>query len=227
MTVKEGIYSRKTIRAFLPERQIPEATIRELIETAGRAPSWASAQPWEVYVATGEKMKELVAAYQAEFQKGIPEKFDRSDVPGPGFDEWNDTYLCIENMTIWKENRLDVMGVTAEEYTQIMSGLAINHFNAPTCVFLCLNKCLTPYSYYDLGAFGQTLMLAATEKGIDTAATYASVLFGDVLHKVLDIPENINVVLGIYMGYRDPDNIVNKPDAKQMNIDQYLKIISK
>lgn len=227
MNIKEGIYTRKSIRAFLPERQIEEETIRELIEIAGHTPSWSSSQPWEVYVVTGDKMKELKTAWKAETLKGIPANFDRSDIPGPGYNDWKDAPLCVENMTSWKDNRLEGMGVTNEEYSQILTGLFTNHFDAPTCVYLCLNKSLTPYSYYDLGAFGQTLMLAATEKGIDTFAAYSPVMFGDLLHKELGIPENTNIVLGIYMGYRDMDNNVNNPDAKQMNVDKYLKIISK
>ena len=103
----------------------------------------------------------------------------------------------------------------------------MNHFDAPTCVCLCMNKSLSSYSFYDLGAFGQTLMLAATEKGIDTMPAYNPVIFGDLLHKELGIPENTNIVLGIYLGYRNPDHIVDKPYAKQMNIDQYLHILSK
>ncbi|MBE5982662.1 nitroreductase [Lacrimispora sp. AGF001] len=227
MNVKEGIFTRRSTRAFLADRQIAEETIRELIEIAGHSPSWSSSQPWEVYVVTGEKMKNLKEAWKAETLKGIPEHFDRSDIPGPGFDDWKEAPLCVENMAIWKENRLNVMGVTKEEYGQILSGLFLTHFDAPTCVYLCLNKSLSEYSYYDLGAFGQTLMLAATERGIDTMAAYSPVMFGDLLHEELGIPENTNIVLGIYMGYRDPDHFVNKPDAIQMDLDKYLKIITK
>lgn len=226
MNVIEGIYARRTTRAFLRDRDIPEEVIRELVEIAGRAPSWASAQPWEVYVATGKKMDEIRDAYAYELTNNFSGKFEFSDIPGPGFDDWEDTPLCVENMAIWKKNRLDVMGVTNEEYGNIMGGLTMCQLNAPVCVFLCLNKSLTPYSFYDLGAFGQTLMLAATEKGIDSAATYLSVLFGDVLHKSLGIPDNTNVVLGISLGYADKEHIINKPDAKQMAVDQYLKIVS-
>ncbi len=226
MTVKESIYARKSTRVFLPDRQVPEETIRELIETAGRAPSWCSSQPWEVYVVTGEKMKELKAAWKAESLKGVPQSFDRSDVPGPGFDDWNDAPLCLENMTIWKENRLESMGVSGEEYHHLLTDLFINQFDAATCVYLCMNKSLSPYSFYDLGAFGQTLMLAATEKGIDSFAAYSPVIFGDLLHKELGIPENTNIVLGIYLGYKNPGQLVDKPDAKQMSLDKYLHIFS-
>ncbi len=226
MNIKEGIYTRKSIRAFLPERQIQEETIRDLVEIAGHAPSWSSSQPWEVYVATGEKMKQLKIALKEEMLKGIPKNFDRSDIPGPGYDDWKNTPLCVENMTRWKENTLEGMGISKEEYNELISGLFMNYYDAPTCVYLCLNKNLTTYSYYDLGAFGQTLMLAAAEKGIDTLAAYSSVMFGDLLHKELGIPESTNIVLGIYMGYRDPENNINKPGVRHMNVDQYLKIIS-
>ena len=62
------------------ERQIPEETIRELIETAGRAPSWCSCQPWEVYVVTGDKMGSYCGGIPSSSNRTVHESFWCTDL---------------------------------------------------------------------------------------------------------------------------------------------------
>ena len=45
--VDAAITSRRSIRAFLPT-PVPEATVREILEVASRAPSGTNTQPWKV-----------------------------------------------------------------------------------------------------------------------------------------------------------------------------------
>lgn len=85
MNVKEAINTRKATRVMLPD-SISDTTIRELIKTAGRTPSWANSQPWEVYVVTGEKLESLKMHWKKECAHGIPTV--RPDVPAPSHEEW-------------------------------------------------------------------------------------------------------------------------------------------
>ena len=55
MELREAIHHRRTVRAFLPD-PVSEDTVKELISDALWAPSWKNAQPWELLVATGEKL---------------------------------------------------------------------------------------------------------------------------------------------------------------------------
>jgi nitroreductase len=226
MNTIEAIYARKSMRAFIPEKTVDEAVVRELVEIAGRAPSWSSSQPWEVYVVTGKKLETLKSLWRQEMAAGMPANFNRSDIPGPGYDDWKDMPKCVQNMVRWKENRVEVTGLSNDEHGQLIGQGIANFFDAPACVYLCLHKSLSYYSYYDLGAFGQTFMLAATAKGLHTLPAYGPALFADIAHKEIGIPDNLNIVLGIYIGHANLDHIMNKPNAEHMTPDQYLTIVS-
>ncbi len=54
--VDAAIVSRRSVRGFRPD-PVPEATIRELIALAGRAPSGSNIQPWKVHVVTGARSR--------------------------------------------------------------------------------------------------------------------------------------------------------------------------
>ena len=58
MDVREAAESRFSCRAFL-DTPVPEATVREILERAGRAPSGGNVQPWNVHVLTGAPLAEL------------------------------------------------------------------------------------------------------------------------------------------------------------------------
>jgi len=49
----EVIRQRRSVRAFKPD-PVPLALVRELLESASKAPSGTNVQPWKVYVAAGE-----------------------------------------------------------------------------------------------------------------------------------------------------------------------------
>ena len=65
-SVDEAIRSRRSVRAFA-NQAVDEKTIREILETAARAPSGTTTQPWQVYVLCGrakeQLSKKILAAY--------------------------------------------------------------------------------------------------------------------------------------------------------------------
>jgi hypothetical protein len=72
MDVRDAVASRYSCRAFLPI-PVPEATVREIIERAARAPSGGNLQAWRVYVISGarvEALKALLAPRMGELPKG-------------------------------------------------------------------------------------------------------------------------------------------------------------
>ena len=52
MDVIEAIGKRKSVRAFTPD-PVSLDMLKEIVEQALRAPSWANTQPWEFAVVTG------------------------------------------------------------------------------------------------------------------------------------------------------------------------------
>lgn len=82
-------------------------------------------------------------------------------------------------------------------------------FYAPCAVYICMDRRLPAWSYYDIGAFSQSFMLSATEHGLATipAAVFAG--YPDLVRRVLDIPEEKAVIIGIGVGYPDMTVKVN------------------
>ncbi len=74
-------------------------------------------------------------------------------------------------------------------------------FHCGAAVYLTIAKGSPDWAAYDLGAFGQTLMLSAKSRGIDSIPAYAFVKFPEVVRRHLGIPEDEIVFLGIGLGY--------------------------
>lgn len=219
MNVKEAINTRKATRAML-SNPISEVTITELIEMAGKAPSWANSQPWEVYVVTGEKLVNLKMRWKKEFSQGIPPA--RPDISAPGHTDWDKVVRCRENMIQRKKHCLEKMDISGEQHDKYIMDLMINFYNAPVCIYLGLHQSLGAYSFYDIGAYSQTLMLAATERGIQSMPAFSLVYFGDILHEELNIPDDISLFMGIGLGYADDSHIMNKPNSERLHSEQFM-----
>ena len=71
MDVLEAVASRYSCRAFLPT-PIPEATIRDIVERAARAPSAGNMQPWRVYALAGKRVEELKALLAPRMATELP-----------------------------------------------------------------------------------------------------------------------------------------------------------
>ena len=71
-----------------------------------------------------------------------------------------------------------------------------NLYYAPMVVYFTLNKGYIPYSVYDLGGFGMSLMLAAIDYGVDSLVAYSLVTYPDVLRKYLKVPDDEDIIVG-------------------------------
>ncbi|MBV8837318.1 MAG: nitroreductase family protein, partial [Alphaproteobacteria bacterium] len=71
MDVRDAIASRYSCRAFLPD-PVPEATVRDILARAARAPSGGNLQPWLVHVIAGARIEELKALLRPRFASELP-----------------------------------------------------------------------------------------------------------------------------------------------------------
>lgn len=197
MTVKEALNQRFSCRVFL-DTPVEQKLLDDIFQDAFRTPSWANSQPWDVYVAGKEQMKAIVQGMNDCRKQRVHTSLDLpfqgvwSQEARKHMDQFFDeVYACEErrNLDFTMQNR--------------------NLFYAPCTVFLCMEKGLSAWSYYDIGAFSQSLMLSATEHGLATipAAVFAG--YPDLIRQVLDIPEHKAVLIGIGIGYPDLDVKVN------------------
>ncbi|HMK36051.1 MAG TPA: nitroreductase [Desulfomonilaceae bacterium] len=200
MQFDEVIHGRRSIRAFLPDA-VPREKISKIVDLARWAPSWGNTQPWELVVADGEKAKQLAELFEEEGRKGVP---PRSDIQMPG--EFPDV-LKKRYMGLGKA-LLAFMGVDRDDKeARVRHYLNMyKFFGAPAVVYFVIDGRLNvPYACLDIGSIATTLCYAAVQEGLGTIYLAASMHFPDVVRKVLAIPDDKKVVIGVALGYPHPD----------------------
>lgn len=213
METKEAINNRKSTRAFL-DQEISKETVQELLNLAKQAPSWVNSQPEHVYAVSGEKLAELRKAYNEAGQAG--EKGD-PDVPVKPRNEWAEQGQA--NMKEWNDNLPKVLG---ENWSTIMGDHSNVLYNVPNLLIMTLPKGYSDWSLYDLGAFGQNFITAATDKGLSTMTAYQFIKYPKILRKVLNIPDDEVVVIGIGFGHADPNDQMNQITSTRMPLEKFV-----
>lgn len=196
--VIQALHERRSARAFLP-KAVDRDELETILEAAVRAPSWGNSQPWEVFVARGDALARIREGYRERYERNAPAV---SDIPHPS--EWTEAIRERQ-----KRLRPDMLRDCGEEATSQFVPLNQALFDAPVVVYLCMDRVLSEWSMYDLGAFSQSLMLAALDRGLSTIPAVMLVRYADVLRRELGIPDNLKVVMGIAVGYADGGNRIN------------------
>jgi len=209
--------SRKTIRKYI-NKPVDKETLVKILEDATEAPSWANSQPWELYVAAGEPLEQLRAAYLESFEKGDPGNLD---IPAPK--AWPD--YIQDRMSKSAEKMFHAMGIAREDQEARKENWRNNFkfFDAPVAVFLCMDASLTEWSILDLGHFSASLMLAAKAHGLDSTPAASSVSYPQHIRRILDVPDNQKIVVGIMLGYADESHPYNKPDSSRVPLEEVVR----
>lgn len=216
MNVTEAVATRTSIRAFLPKA--PDAVVvRQILQTAARSPSGGNLQPWRVYALTGKPLADLKADVAANPFGETPEY----DVYPPNlwdpfrtrrFENGEDLYRSI--------------GIPREDKAARLRQLARNGelFGAPVGLFFCLDRKLGPPQWSDLGMYMQTVMLLATERGLDTCAQEYWARYPLTVAKHLGLPADHMLFSGMAMGWRDPEAPINTLRSQRDDFDLWAEM---
>ncbi len=204
MNIIEALNSRYTCRAFKPE-SVPMDTVIKILEAANRTPSWGNTQPWNIYVAAGDVLEDLRKGFMERLAQRVA---GETDLPVP--QEWPEA-LKQRYVTVSKE-RYDLLSQELEKDAIVSAVLGSNYrfFDAPVVIYICMDRNLTSYSMFDLGALSQSIMLAAEEYGLNTAPAIMLVQYPELIRQALAIPEEQAIVIGIALGYGDSSSIYNQ-----------------
>jgi len=197
MTVKEAMFARRSMRDFLP-KPVSRELLAEIFEAAVRTPSWANSQPWEVFVATGETLERIREGYRHAYEDKVT---TATEMTRP--DKWP------ESAKARQKGLHPGMVRDCGEDVKLFGALNQCIFNAPAVIYLCMDDMLEHWGLYDIGAYSQSIMLLAAEKGLGTIPAITTVLYPQILRKEMEIPENFKIVLGIAIGYTNEENGIN------------------
>ncbi|MFN3521076.1 MAG: nitroreductase [Phenylobacterium sp.] len=201
MNVTDAVAARISIRAFKPD-PVPGPLVREILEAAARAPSGGNLQPWRVYALAGAPLDALKAAVAAN-PMGEPPEYD---VYPPNL--WDPLrtrrFECGEDLYA-------TIGVPREDKPARLRQLAKNGelFGAPVGLFFCIDRRCGPPQWSDVGMYMQTVMLLATERGLDTCAQEYWARYPKTVARAVGLPDDHMLFSGMALGWRDPDAPIN------------------
>lgn len=211
MELKDDLKKRHSVRAFMNEA-VPADTIKDILRNAQLAPSWVNSQPYKIYLAMGKtltKIRHSYAQLSAEGQKG------NSDVPVMSRRLWSKQ--AQSNMAKWSQE-------IPEEAAKAMGPNSAQLYYAPAVIYLTLPQGYSAWSLYDLGAFGENIVLGATDHGLASMTAYQLIKYPQVLRQELNIPDDERIIIGIALGHEDQKDVVNQITSTRMNLDDILKI---
>jgi nitroreductase len=204
VSVTDALNTRITVRDFL-DTPVPQDVLEGLFETARRTPSGGNLQPWRVHVMTGDALDAFRGECLSKLMQGHMEEQTYPAYPSP----------LWEPQRSWRyklgEEMYGMLGIAKDDKPGRMKWLANNvrFFGAPVGIIITGNVKLDMPQHLDVGIYLQTLMLLAREAGLHTAPQGWWRSWPDTARKHLDYPEDETVLVGMSLGYGNPDAPVN------------------
>jgi nitroreductase len=217
MDLFQAIQNRRSCRDFLPD-PVPRELIRELLSWAGKAPSAINVQPWEFVVVSGRERERLVRRIlQAHREKQVS--------CGAG------TSRPLPEPWIGRQRRLFAgMKPIAEQ-----GSLDLNHFigegscrfyDAPAVIFVFLDRLFPGSRMVCAGMALGYFLLAVQAKGLGTCPIGLINAYEEEIKEQLNVPEDKQLLLGIALGYPDPQAPLNQFKSDRDDIEGMIRWIA-
>ena len=217
--VDTAITTRRSIRAFLPT-PIPDATIRELLEVAARAPSGTNTQPWKVHVLTGAARRRFSDAILAAYNDPV-ERAQHAEEYDYYPREWISPYIDRRRKVGWDLYGLLEIGKTEKDKMHAQHGRNYDFFDAPVGLIFTIDRILATGSWLDYGMFLENIMVAARGRGLDTCPQAAFTQFHRVIKRELALGDHEMVVCGMALGVADDAAVANRLTTARAAVDEF------
>jgi nitroreductase len=211
---------RYSARAFLPT-PVPQETIRRILDTAQRTPSWCNTQPWQVMVTTTPAATERFReALWARVQSGAPAA---PDYPFPP-----------EYVGEHRERRkhcgvalYSALGITREDKAGAAEQTLRNFrlFDAPHVALVLCHQSLGFYGGVDCGLYIQSFMLAALNEGVHSIAQAALAMHPQFVREYFGVSDDYRLLFGCSFGYADQSHPVNGFRTERAAIEENVRFI--
>jgi nitroreductase len=217
MDVFEAVASRYSCRAFLPT-PVPEATVRDILERAARAPSGGNLQPWRVHALAGQRLEALRIIVRSRFDE-LP-RFEGAeyDIYPRDLKEPYEGRRRQSGVMLYQS-----IGVTREDRAGRYQQYARNFlfYDAPVGLFFSIDRSMGPPQWSDLGGFLQTVMLLARGCGLHACAQEAWTHLHKTLTSFLDLPPEFMIFCGMALGQADESAPINSWRSPRAPLDSY------
>lgn len=210
MDVIAAINERSSIRCF-SSKPVQRVLVERLLDSARRAPSASNQQPWQFVVVTGEIKDRLASVLLAEHKKR-GRHYDPSrgkTVPGLYVER---TRKLLKNL----RSHLDPLNLQAVPFLEEGS---LTFYGAPVFILVAMDKAHNPSKLVDIGCAVENICLAAHAQGLGTCIIALILMFGDIIREQLSLPEEMEAVAGIALGYPDRESAINRFRAPKEDLD--------
>ena len=227
--------SRRSIRAF-SDKKVEQNILDEILREALESPSSSNTQPYKLAVATGDTCTALGKALLSNYQESnkiqkqpLPLKvisaITSDALPDSDFKPMLGKYPGIfqKRRTETGMGLYEVLGIGRKDKKARDEQMARNFtfFDAPVAIFLFIHPGMKHTALLDAGMMMQSLMLAATNKGLGSCAQGALGIWRSPIDKHFNIPKDYKLVCGLALGYPE-DNKVNSYRPKKIDLDELL-----
>ena len=219
--VDEALTSRRSVRAFLPT-PVGDATIRDILAVAARAPSGTNMQPWKAYVVQGEKKQALS---EAILNSGMrPEKIAWDEYKYYP-DQFFEPYLTRRRAVGFALYSLLGIGRRDVEKMRAQHDRNFTFFDAPVGMIFTIDRRLNMGSWVDHGMFLQSIMIAARGRGLHTCPQAAFAPYHRQIRPLLSIPDEEIIVCGMALGYEDESKPENQLRSERAPLEEFVTFV--
>jgi nitroreductase len=215
MDLWSALKERRSIRVFKPD-SVPRALIEKIISAATEAPSSSNMQPWEFVVVAGKERDRLgqilVGAFTSEGKD-----YDFEGDKGKPFPE----KILQRRWAFYDElfQKAKEKGLDPKKFLQEGT---YNFWGAPVVVFAFIDETMGKRFVFDIGAAVENLLLAAQAEGLGTHLVRLIVKFEDKIKETLRLPLGKSLVIGICLGYPDPNALINQYKPKRTSLGEIV-----
>jgi nitroreductase len=206
MNFKEISENRRAINFFDPDKDVPETFLRQVLETATKAPSSFNLQPWNLIVLRDKEKKEKLKALawgQPKVAEAPVVLIFLADKNG-----WQEGHPTVEKN--WQE-MVKAGSMKAEQRDWFL--------NAAKSLYGWNTDANLAFAAKNTGFFAMSVMYAATSLGLESHPMDG--FDHEAVRKAFNIPDNFWVPLLLAIGYRKP-GLELRPPKWRKTLDEIL-----
>ena len=213
MELEKIINERHSTRAFL-DKQVPREIIERLLLLSTKAPSAINLQPWEFTVVMGKERIRLSKVLVKTMR-------ERNISCGPGAVRTLPEYFMDRQRKL-----MDCILPHLEKgvlFQDFINEGSCNFYGAPTAIIVTIDQAFSKARLVDLGITIGYMVLAAHNIGLGTCPIGLISAFEHEIKELLNIAEEKDVVMGIGVGYPDPDARINLASSDRASIHEVTR----